>query len=141
MTSNRAFVLRPSITDWIMKKLHTAEKKGKSIGILLGKELEPQRALQPHGKRFKFTEKNTMKQCKEETVFNEWDTELDLNLSPWMCYHLSAEELETLARNISQLDRLQRLTLLLDSSLPPPRPNQLDCATLENSSFVQSLQI
>jgi len=132
VTSNRAFVLRPSITDWIMKALHrNAEKKGKRIGIVLGRESEPQRALQPDGKRFTCRVANAMKRCEEVAVFREWDTELDLSLCLGMIHAspLSTAELETLARNISQLDRLQRLKLAM-----------MKCANLRGS-FVQSLQI
>ena len=107
-TCNRAFVLRPSITDWIMQALHkNAKKKGKRIGIVLGKEVEPQRALQPDGKRFTCRVMNAMKMCVEVAVFREWDTELNLALTwPFRSSPLSTKELETLARNISQLDRL-----------------------------------
>lgn len=64
-----------------------------------------------------------MNQCNEEAVFREWDTELELILH----YYKDppqTKELEALARNISQLDRLQRLKLILTK-----------CANLR-SSFV-----
>ena len=71
-------------------------------------------------------------------VFHEWVKKLYLSLR--IPNPAQTEELETLARNISQLDRLQRLKLSLMSSFPPSRPNQLECANLR-SSFVQNLQI
>ena len=146
MTSNRALILRPSITDWIMKEIHSRWKdKKKRIGIVCGKDRKAQVALKPIGETYECRAFNTMTQREERVKFNTWDLELDLYLLGEDLNHIvtppSTEELSTLAKNISQLERLQTLKLDLPGNSPPlPNLTSTGCANLR-TSFVDNLKI
>ena len=139
-TSNRAFILRPSITNWILYQLNScAKKKTKCIGITYGKERTMFEAPQPEGKTFTCRAFNPMKKCEEEIEFHTWDDVLDLKMHP----KTKTKDLKELAENISQLEKLQSLKLYLSRNFPPiskPITIQLDCHNLR-SSFTQRLRI
>ena len=85
MTTNRAVILRPTITDWMMEKIHERAQGDRTgfIGIFLdGEDRGPEKAPELDGRRFECRNWNFSKVCEEVDVFREWDTVLDLQLIP-----------------------------------------------------------